>query len=265
MSATESNNTKTITIVEGGKGGVGKSHFALMTADRLRAAGCRVAGIDQDTTNPDFARLTQDYLPSAITPAGDLEAWSNLLIAAEQMLTGADYLIVNTAAGSSGVERPEVRELLGQWLRDNRVDLITMFIVSKSADSPNLAARSLAEGFASMASRRIAILNGYFGELGGRAFDRWRQSESRRQWIDAGGLEAYAPDLFWQVVDAILANGVLPQDLIPHLNSVHCIQLVSWLNKFSEGVLAPLGLPTATAYTAPPEAQAEDQDEEAAA
>lgn len=242
-------------VVDGGKGGVGKSYIATAVADRLLAAGGRVAAIDGDTTNPDFARTLQsDEVPTAITTLSSEESVSEMLALLEQFAEGGtEYVVLSLAAGISGIE--DLRAIAAEALEEMNVEVVTLFVLSKLPDSVNLASRSHQRGWASLAHAKIAITNGLFGPP--EDFTRWRESSARQEWLADGGLEAHVRELYYRTADAIRESASLPSEILPALSTVYRIQLNHWLREFDERVMRPAGLPCP-----PPPATARDGEEQ---
>jgi len=65
--------------------------------------------------------------------------------------------------------------------------------LSRQNDSIALIDQSLSSGLSAFATRAIALKNGIFGR--DETFDRWRNSDQRKRWINAGFAEAFFPEM----------------------------------------------------------------------
>lgn len=215
---------RTLTIIDGAKGGVGKSLVGSFYASELLSQGSALTLIESDQANPDIARRFQHDAPVILADLSDRDGWISLLGAIESI--DSTHIVMPMPAGLNGVE--EIQELLGQTLKSLDIQLQVIFCLSRQNDSIMLIDQSLNSGLAAFATNAIALKNGFFGR--DETFDRWRNSDQRQRWKEAGHTEAYFPEMHHQLVDLLESN---PQPLHGLLTAglpvVLRLELDNWL------------------------------------
>lgn len=222
-----------LTIIDGAKGGVGKSLVGSFYASTVLSCGTSLTLIESDQANPDVARRFQHETQVVLADLSDRDGWINLLEAIE----GIDSrdIVMPMPAGLNTIG--EIQELLCQTLASLAIELQVIFCLSRQNDSIGLIDQSLSSGLASFATQAIALKNGFFGR--DETFDRWRNSDQRNRWLNAGFTEAYFPEMHHQLVDLLESH---PQPLHAMLRAdlpvVLRIELDNWL-RAARNSLAP--------------------------
>jgi len=218
------NKKRQIIVIDGAKGGVGKSLVASVISSILLAQGAAVTLIELDRANPDIARRFQNHAPVLLADLSDRDGWISLLGALE--LLDTQYIVMSMPAGLNGVE--EIHDLLGQTLSFLNIELNVIFCLSRQNDSITLLDQSLTSGLAEFAVKAVALKNGFFGK--DETFDRWRNSAQRQRWQAAGHTETYFPELHHQLID-LLETHPQPLHLLlaSNLPIVLRLELGNWL------------------------------------
>jgi len=215
---------RTLTVIDGAKGGVGKSLIGSFYASALISQGAAVTLIESDQANPDVARRFQHHTQVVLADLSDRDGWISLLGAIESIDTR--HIVMPMPAGLNGIG--EIQELLGQTLASLAIELQVIFCLSRQNDSITLIDQSLSSGVAAFANKAVALKNGFFGRE--ETFDRWRNSEQRQRWKEAGFTEAYFPEMHHQLVDLLESH---PQPLHVMLTAglpvVLRLELDNWL------------------------------------
>jgi hypothetical protein len=225
--------TKTLIIFDGGKGGVGKSFGAGFLASDLLAMGLEVTLIEADQANPDTARRFQHHAPVLLADLGDRDGWISLLGALEAVTT--PYIVMSLPAGLNGIE--SIRDLLQQTLASLGIKVYLMFCLSRQFDSVALIARSLESGIGSFADHAIALTNGFFGRP--ETYDRWIDSETRRNWLSKGFDESHVSEMNHRLVDLWESKPAPLHHLLAtgHMPIVLRLELQNWIGTARNGMI----------------------------
>lgn len=225
------NKKRTLTIIDGAKGGVGKSIIGSFYASALLSRGEHVTLIESDQANPDVARRFQHHAQVVLADLSDRDGWISLLGAIESIDTR--HIVMPMPAGLNGIA--EIQELLRQTLASLDIELHVIFCLSRQNDSITLIDKSLSSGVAAFANKAVALKNGFFGRE--ETFDRWRNSEQRQCWKAAGHSEGYFPEMHHQLVDLLESQ---PQPLhamlVAGLPVVLRLELDNWLRAASNSL-----------------------------
>lgn len=213
-----------LTIIDGAKGDVGKSLVGSFYASAVLSQGTSLTLIESDQANPDVARRFQHETQVVLADLSDRDGWISLLEAIETI--ESRDIVMPMPAGLNTIE--EIHELLGQTLTSLAIELQVIFCLSRQNDSIALIDQSQRSGLASFATQAIALKNGFFGR--DETFDRWRNSDQRNCWLNAGFTEAYFPEMHHQLIDLLESH---PQPLHAMLRAdlpvVLRIELDNWL------------------------------------
>ncbi|MDO8828467.1 hypothetical protein [Methylophaga sp.] len=213
-----------LTIIDGAKGGVGKSLVGSFYASAVLSQGTSLTLIESDQANPDVARRFQHHTGVVLADLSDRDGWISLLQALETI--ESRDIVMPMPAGLNNIG--EIQELLSLTLASLGIELQVIFCLSRQNDSIALIDQSLGSGLSAFATRAIALKNGFFGR--DETFDRWRNSDQRTRWINAGFAEAFFPELHHQLID-LLENDPQPLHamLTAELPVVLRIELDNWL------------------------------------
>jgi hypothetical protein len=226
-------NKKTITFVFSDKGGVGKSVLSSVITDYLYASDESVLLAECDNSAPDVAKRFDGIVETVIVSMSRAEDVTNSMIAfAEAMETiEQDHIIVNLPAAAGEALDPLAPELLAPVFEALDREIITAYVISESPDTVRLADYSMRHGLCSISNRKIAVMNGYFGDPG--QFP-WAASDTRADWLNSGGEEAFLPELHDSVKSLVVGPfshyvGKHPKD--NRLSNVRRILLAKWRDK----------------------------------
>jgi len=195
--------TMTLHISDGGKGGVGKSTTANALVNYLSGQGGKVLIIETDTQNPDVIRCTTNSKRKIAGLYADLrteDGWNDLLELIESYAGKIDHAVMSLPGADLNTAKyvPLTREVC----QGSGVDIFHYFTINRQLDSLNLLAKSIKDGFASIATRRAVVMNGLNGERS--KFERWDESDVKEE---SNAVEIYLPELYWKTQDAFAQAG----------------------------------------------------------
>lgn len=204
------NKTKKIIIVHGDKGGVGKSMTASVIVDYYLANHDvnDVMVIECDNTVPDVGRRFDGLVQcvnAPLTGEDPTEMIAKLIDLIESSDTSR--IIVNLPASAGEAIDPLAADFIAPAMEEIGVEIDVVFVVGKTKDSSLLAERSLLGGLVSVAKNKLAVLNGFFGNV--ESFN-WSSSTSREKWYQNGGEEIYLP-LLHERVSSVVQEGSFSQ------------------------------------------------------
>jgi hypothetical protein len=191
-------------LFHGDKGGVGKSTAAATFTEYLLAHSIMPVIVDTDLRNNELASMFEKTdVPTYIVGLRDTAGWRDLInLLGDRRETD----VVIALPGNIGSEVDDQSALFFEALQGLHRSLSLFWLLNRSPQSVALLG-SLPDTITQKARALVAVRNLYFGE--GDRFTRWLQSNVRKRFIAAGGLEIDLPDLMDLVVDAtILANPI---------------------------------------------------------
>lgn len=177
-----------IILVDGEKGGVGKSQLARLLVHLLTAAGIPVVGADGDKGNPHLERFYAKSIEVHAFALRNVEEWFRLT----DLIADADrraVIIIDAPAGVSDFLR-EWMPSLDVALEDLGRPLLRVWVMNTLVDSVIRLA----------ASRDLIPLENTRAVLNGRDASRdkfvyWDSTNLRRDLLAAGGQEVFVPAL----------------------------------------------------------------------
>jgi septum formation inhibitor-activating ATPase MinD len=155
--------TRTLHVIDGGKGGTGKSTAAMIVCDYLATNGqiSKTFVLDGDLTNPDIFRRFETS--GATVAIGDLrrsEDWLQALEAIES--ANCNDVVVSLPATADASEiAPVIKEIVDAL----GYRLITYFVIVKNPDCIELLSNSFETGIISISQTYCVILNEISGKL----------------------------------------------------------------------------------------------------
>jgi hypothetical protein len=187
--------TKRIVVVHGQKGGIGKS---LVSSLLVELAPTKPLIVECDDSAPDVARRYRNHgyegiqiqLLTADSPA---DALSDMMSSVED--APEPLIVINLPAAAGAVVdtyAEQIREVADGLNRT----LIAVFVIGAGQDSLAAALKCAQSGLASVAHRRVAVLNKFFGSPARLGWN----DETRAHWR---GDEVILPELATRVVDRI--------------------------------------------------------------
>lgn len=189
--------SKTIVLIGGDKGGVGKSTCARTLAEYLKAKGVSFRAYDGDDTNPTFLRYWQEAHRLSTKTTKGFEPLVNNIESPEPVQ------LVDLGAGTSIIfgqfaDKADFFGLVG----DNGVRVTLVFLLVPSADSIGLL-KTIAEQYGDKLAYVIVRNNAVSG-----SWDLWEQSKTRTALQALGAEELTMPALDAEAFSACDKNSL---------------------------------------------------------
>lgn len=236
---------KTILIVHGDKGGVGKSTTASLAADWLLRQFGKVTVVEGDETIFDVAPRF-DGRAGATCLAVDLarpdmseDAIVLLLSEIERGAGDGRHIVINTPASASKTIDAQA-DLIVPALEDMGYQLLVAWMVDVGEDSATLSASSK---LCSLATSKIAIRNERL-----KPSDKlpWEHHAARIAWRESGGIEGILPSLTERVAAKLRGIPNVPfSEMIgdtEHLTVVERQAVKRWVQNSWAAAIEPLYL-----------------------
>ena len=189
---------KSIYLIGGSKGGVGKSLLTMATIDFLMERGESVLLVESDTSNPDVWKTYKDSVDAELLNLDEADGWIQLVNACEGK---PDHVVViNTAArNNKGVST--YGETLGSTLAELQRKLVTLWVINRQRDSLEL----LKDFMQAIPNTEVHVVrNAYFGEES--KFELYNGSKLRTTVEERGGKSLTFPDLADRVSDDLYSK-----------------------------------------------------------
>lgn len=189
---------KSIFLVGGSKGGVGKSLVSMALVDALQVLGESVLLMESDTGNPDVWKAYSDSTEAHLLNLDEAGGWIELVNLCD---AHPDHVVVvNTAArNNKGVSA--YGQTLNGTLAELKRQLITLWVINRQRDSLEL----LKEYMSAIAGGELHVVrNTHFGEEG--KFELYNGSKLRVLLEERGGRSLNFPDLADRVSDDLYSN-----------------------------------------------------------
>jgi hypothetical protein len=194
---------KSIYLIGGSKGGVGKSLVTMATVDYLQERGESVLLIESDTSNPDV--------------------WIQLVNLCDSKPDSV--VVINTAArNNKGVST--YGETLNSTLAELKRKLVTLWVINRQRDSLEL----LKEYMDAIPNSAVHVVrNGHFGEE--KKFELYNGSKLRTAVEERGGKSVTFPDLADRVSDDIYSKRMSIAIALKELPIGNRAELTRWRNE----------------------------------
>lgn len=194
--------SKSILVVHGDKGGVGKSTFASLVTDYVLHTFGKVALVEGDSTIFDVAprfENTENVDIMAVDlarPDMSEDAIVALFDEIERGVDGDSHIIINTPA-SAGKTLDAQADLIAPAIEGLGYKLVVCWMVDVGEDSARLSMQSK---LCEMADLRVAVRNTRL-----KAVDAlpWANHKARTAWLKSGGIEVTLPGLTERVVSKV--------------------------------------------------------------
>jgi hypothetical protein len=186
---------KSILLVGGGKGGVGKSLLAVALVDYLAVTVGRPFLVETDTSVPDVFKTYSKEIAAELVNLDEREGWIELL----NLVEGhpEDTIVINTGArNQTGISNfgKTLRKALPQLQRR----LVVFWLIDRKRESLEL----LSDFIGALPEARINVVrNMYLGTE--RKFELYNESKMRGSIEQAGGRSLNFPELADRVTDAM--------------------------------------------------------------
>jgi len=222
---------KSIYLIGGSKGGVGKSFVTMAMVDYLQERGESVLLIESDTSNPDVWKAYKDSTETELVNLDEADGWIQLVNLCDSKPDRV--VVINTAArNNKGVS--DYGETLNSTLAELKRKLVTLWVINRQRDSLEL----LKEYMEAMPDTAVHVVrNGYFGEE--KKFELYNGSKLRAAVEERGGQSLTFPDLADRVSDDIYSKRMSIAVALKELPIGNRAELTRWRNevkKMLEGV-----------------------------
>lgn len=149
---------KTIYLIGGSKGGVGKTLVTMAAVDYLEAKQDSVLLIESDTSNPDVWKAYRNRVPTEWVNLDEADGWIQLVNTCESQPDSV--VVINTAArNNKGVSA--YGATLNSTLVELNRNLVTLWVINRQRDSLEL----LWDYMDALPNAVVHVVrNGYFGE-----------------------------------------------------------------------------------------------------
>lgn len=230
---------KSILIVHGDKGGIGKSTYAGLAIDYLIEKKGGATVIEGDKKIADVSRRfaghksVEGMLVDLARPDLSEEAIIGLFGEIERI--GGDHVVINLPASASSTIDAQA-EIVIPTAQGLGYRVFVAWLIGSDEDSVKLAGES---ALCREADRKIAVLNAKEGDPEKMP---WNRSEIREEWRRSGGLEGVLPCLTERVAIKVRALPGRYTDLekSPELYIVERSSVFRWVRKSWEAAVAPL-------------------------
>ncbi len=211
---------KSIYLVGGSKGGVGKTIVSIATTDLLLQQGESVLLIDSDTSNPDVWKAYKGETECELVNLDDADGWIHLVNLCDSKPDSV--VVINTAArNNKGVSA--YGETLNSTLAELKRKLVTLWVINRQRDSLEL----LKEFMDAIPNADVHVIrNGHFGEE--KKFELYNSSKIRKSLEDKGGMSLTFPDLADRVSDDIYSKRMSITTAIMELPLGNRAELLRW-------------------------------------
>ncbi len=220
---------KSIIIVGGSKGGVGKSLVTMATIDLLLEKGEKIHLVDSDTSNPDVWKAYREETDAELLSLDDADGWISLVNLCDAK--PESLVVVNTAArNNTGVSA--YGNTLSGTLAELKRRLVTLWVINRQRDSLEL----LKEYTEAIPNTAVHIVrNGYFGDEG--KFELYNASNVRKSVEQKGGKSITFPDLADRVADDIYSKRLSIADALKDLPIGNRAELQRWRGEVKKVLL----------------------------
>lgn len=155
-------------IADGAKGGVGKSQTAQVLINYLSRDNKPVIVFETDTQIPDVARCVQKTARNIRLELADIrtdDGWQAMLEDLQDIATDDNASNIDAVLSLPGADLdiPRYTDLVSELTEALNIEIWDWFVLNTQSDSVALLTESLKTGFASIAKKRIAVKNGFFG------------------------------------------------------------------------------------------------------
>lgn len=187
--------SKSIFLIGGGKGGVGKSLFSMTVVDYLEATGCGPFLVETDTSVPDVYKTYKDSVGGELVNLDEREGWIDLVNLVEGKPEST--IVINTGArNQTGISN--FGKTLGKALPQLKRKLIVFWLIDRKRESLELFAdftEALPE------AEMHVVRNMYLGTE--KKFELYNGSKMKASIEKVGGKSLNFPELADRVTDAM--------------------------------------------------------------
>lgn len=189
--------SKSIYLVGGSKGGVGKSMVTMALIDYLQDNGESVILIETDTSNPDVWKTYGSETKGELANLEEADGWIKLINICGDDANKDSTIVINTrAANNQGVQK--YGETLNSTLEELGRNLVALWVINRQRDSLEL----LKDFREALPNALVHVVrNGYFGEE--NKYQLYNGSKIRTAVEEKGGKSLTLPDMADLLADDI--------------------------------------------------------------
>jgi hypothetical protein len=156
-------------ITDGSKGGVGKSQTAHILINYLSRDDKPLIVIETDTQIPDVARCVQKTARNVQLEFFDIRTdlgWQEMLEELQEIAFDENNKANDVVLSLPGADLDikQYADLVSSLAESLNIEIWQWFLLNIQGDSITLLNESLKSGFASIATKKIAVKNGFFGK-----------------------------------------------------------------------------------------------------
>ncbi len=187
--------SKSILLVGGGKGGVGKSLLSMTVVDYLDGAGSGPFLVETDTSVPDVYKTYKDAVGGELVNLDEREGWIDLVNLVESKPEST--IVINTGArNQTGISN--FGRTLGKALPQLKRKLVVLWLIDRKRESLEL----LADFTEALPEAEMHVVrNMYLGTE--RKFELYNGSKMKATIEKSGGKSLNFPELADRVTDAM--------------------------------------------------------------
>ena len=214
---------KSIYLIGGSKGGVGKSLVTMATVDYMQERGESVFLVESDTSNPDVWKAYKESVKTQLINLDEADGWIQLVNLCDS--NPDDVVVINTAArNNKGVSA--YGETLNSTLAELKRKLVTLWVINRQRDSLELL-KGFMEAIPNAAIH--VVRNGHFGEE--NKFELYNSSKLRAAIEERGGQSVTFPDLADRVSDDLYSKRMSIAVALKELPIGNRAELTRWRNE----------------------------------
>jgi hypothetical protein len=197
-----------IILVDGDKGGVGKSWASCTILDWLLKLGTKVAAVDADTRNADVHRMFKGTMPVLHANLREHTGWMDVL---DFLVENPEAIVViSLPAGIGDTMKKEAPSFI-QSIKMLKRDLGLVWVMNRQADSVNLLNQALTH-IGKALSFKVAVKNLMYGDS--ERFIRWDTSQTKKKFEESGGVTIDITELHERTVDKLTGDATGQADVI---------------------------------------------------
>ena len=218
--------SKSIFLVGGCKGGVGKSLISMATVDYLLHRGESVLLIETDMSTTDVWKSYKDRTDTELVNLEEADGWIHLVNLCESKADSV--VVINTAAGNDrGVS--EYGEILNSTIDKLKRKLVTLWVINRQRDSIQFLEKYMGD----IPNADIHVVrNGHYGAE--HKFELYNQSKLRALVEERGGKTVTFPDLADRVSDDLYNRRMSIAVALEELPIGNSAELTRWRNEVAK-------------------------------
>lgn len=193
--------SKTLLLVHGDKGGVGKSFTAKILLDILYTPdNDYLALLDCDTRNPDVSYVYEDKIKTGKFDLTNADGWAAMV----DWIQGVDRdIIVASLPAQVGRSADEFGGIFSEAMETIGVSLNIVWMLDPGRDSVALLSNCLKQGWPY--KRFFVVRNTFLG----REFDIWNNSSAKESYFKMPyAIDMHIPALDTQIRDLLVRRGL---------------------------------------------------------